>query len=278
MSSARVEISNDTIHRQLKSSKTRRVSLSDPIIAKKDSFLSKSSFTQNHDMQDIWKAYTKLSEVGEGATGVVMKVKCKESSEILACKIVDKKTMEKDALEREIELLKVLDHPNVIRLREVWKNRDDHMHVVMELAKGADLYTELRNVKFFGADVAATIFIDIVKAVRYIHKMGVVHRDLKLQNFVFEHPWDARNDACPPPVKLIDFGYSELYYLKPKHMMKDIVGTSYFVAPEVVENPSAKAPVQTLSPSLRAIQVHPLVKTDLHTFQSIDPLSIESLS
>ena len=60
--------------------------------------------------------------------------------------------------------------------------------------------------------------------------MGIVHRDLKLSNFVFAKPYENRS-AFPPPLKLIDFGFSESYI--EIESMKQIVGTSYFLAPEI---------------------------------------------
>ena len=215
--------------------KERRLSKSDPIIAPatKNSFLAKSSFCTTHFAEDIWSVYEEMGKIGNGATGEVLKVACKESKEMFACKIIEPESIEKDAMDREIQLLKDLDHPNIIRLQEIWNDGKGRIHVVMELAKGNDLYTDLRRVKCYEEDIAAHIFIDILKSVRYIHSMGVVHRDLKLQNFVFEDENEGGGKFASP-LKLIDFGCSELYYLKEEHTMSEFVGTSYFVAPEVV--------------------------------------------
>ena len=119
----------------------------------------------------------------------------------------------------------------MIHLREIWKEDVSALvHLIMELAAGPDLYHDLKVAKFYQEDIAAHIFIDALQAVRYVHSMGIVHRDLKLSNFVFAKPYENRS-AFPPPLKLIDFGFSESYI--EIESMKQIVGTSYFLAPEI---------------------------------------------
>jgi calcium-dependent protein kinase len=146
---------------------------------------------------------------------------------------VDTEKVNKDLLNKEIELLKLLDHPNVIHLREIWKQDSCSMvHLVMELAAGPDLYLDLKTAQFYQEDIAAHIFIDALQAVRYVHSMGIVHRDLKLSNFVFARPYENRKEF-PPPLKLIDFGFSESFI--GKSSMKQVVGTSYFLAPEIAK-------------------------------------------
>lgn len=211
--------------------KTRRDSLKDRIV---HTPTRKASFTHTRK-GDIWERYVQVESIGDGIDGKVMKIEEKASGDVFACKIVNiSEDRDTKRLEKEIALMKMLDHPNVIQLQEVWVDDERHsMYLVMEIARGPDLYTDLKTNKFYEENVAAHIFIDALKAVRYIHSKGVVHRDLKLANFVFESTYTK--GELPPALKLIDFGFSDQYRDDPEHVMTDVVGTSYFLAPEIAK-------------------------------------------
>lgn len=149
-------------------------------------------------------------------------------------------------LKEEIRIMAELDHPNILRLQECYET-DDNIYLVMELCKGGELldrlYTQRGN--HYTEAMARKYIHTMLNAIRYCHvnKIGelrsfsrlssdysshncfAVHRDLKLENFLFE---SERDDS---ELKLIDFGLSQ--HFKANEKMTDRVGTPYYVAPEV---------------------------------------------
>lgn len=128
-----------------------------------------------------------------------------------------------EELQNEIAILRTLDHPNVVRLHEVYTHKKQ-IYLVLELCEGGDLAARSP----YSEKEAARIASQIVSAVSYLHLNGVVHRDLKFENIMFE------NKSPGALVKLIDFGLSKKFFGKPKYMAER-VGTIYTMAPEVLE-------------------------------------------
>ena len=92
-------------------------------------------------------------------------------------------------LHTEISVLKSIDHPNIIKLHEVYFGRHS-VYLIMDHCKGGELFELLNNGKsqgfVFREDRAASLMLDMLRAVHYLHSIGIVHRDLKLENFMFE--------------------------------------------------------------------------------------------
>ena len=108
-------------------------------------------------------------------------------------------------LKRELDILKTLDHPNIIKLFEVYQD-ENFFHLVMEYCGGGELFQRIIRKKLFNENEAAIIMKKICSAVNYLHEHGIVHRDLKPENFIFV---DDSEDA---EMKLIDFGLSNHYF------------------------------------------------------------------
>jgi serine/threonine protein kinase len=107
-----------------------------------------------------------------------------------------------------------LDHPNVIKLVEYYEDASaSQMYLVLEYCSGGELFDQLKAQPGdkFPEPVAALLVHQMVSAVAYCHRMGIAHRDLKLENFLFEKPWTSKHDI--PLLKLIDFGLSRKYVL-----------------------------------------------------------------
>uniref|UniRef100_A0A7S2S447 non-specific serine/threonine protein kinase n=1 Tax=Mucochytrium quahogii TaxID=96639 RepID=A0A7S2S447_9STRA len=142
--------------------------------------------------------------LGEGITGCVKEVEHRKTGKKYAMKSINLDRVNKaqiKELKTEIEILKQLDHPNIVRLHEVYQNKSN-IRIVMELLTGGDLSSrflvdeeKIRNVVF-----------QLVSACRYWHSRGVVHRDLKLENVLYSNT-DASSD-----VKVIDFGLSATFF------------------------------------------------------------------
>lgn len=118
---------------------------------------------------------------------------------------------------REIEVLKICQHPNIIRLLDVFEN-PEFIYIVLEYMEGGDLFSYLEKREFrITEDRARSIAHEIAAAIYYIHSYGIAHRDLKLENIMM------LNDKDDSPLKLVDFGLSRI--LGPNETSKEPFGT-----------------------------------------------------
>jgi calcium-dependent protein kinase len=126
----------------------------------------------------ILERYVELEKLGNGAYGVVKKVKDKSNNEIRAMKIVKKSSfseIETSALISEIDLLKTLDHPNILKIFEFYHD-DSNYFVVTELCSGGELFDRITSYKHFSERMAADIMKQLLSAVVYCHNKRIVHR------------------------------------------------------------------------------------------------------
>ncbi len=141
-----------------------------------------------------------------------------------------KKNMKKQDLElakTEIDILKICQHPNIIKLYDIFDN-SDYIYIVMEYCSGGDLfsYIEKRNYKL-NESKAAEIIHKLSMAVYYLHSYGIIHRDLKPENILMT---DESENA---DIRLLDFGLSKI--IGPNEKCLEPFGTLSFVAPEVLK-------------------------------------------
>ena len=174
--------------------------------------------------------------IGKGGNGSVSIVTKYSNGEKYALKTIASRLIKdprkKEQLLREIELQKALDHPNIVKVYESFEDvHKGEMYIVMELCTGGDLVSRLRktgNRHGVGEAGAATLMEEMLSAVLYCHQHGVVHRDIKLDNFMLESP------SHDSEVKLIDFGFA--CEVAPGHeKMFDKLGTPSYMAPELWE-------------------------------------------
>ena len=185
---------------------------------------------------DPYSIYETISVLGEGAFGKVEKVKHKISKEIRAMKIIHKDRMqlgsdEEQALINEINVVKSLDHPNIMKVFEYFNN-DNCLYIVSELLSGGELFDKISENKFLKEDVCAYLMRQIFSAVDFCHQKKIIHRDLKPENVLIESEEESRKEFFT--VKLIDFGTSDK--MKKGQNMELQVGTPYYTAPEVLNN------------------------------------------
>lgn len=176
---------------------------------------------------NISDQYKILKKIGDGGFGVVKLGIHKETNSKRAIKSIQLyQNMDLEKMMEEVNILKNLDHPNIIKVFEVIQDITS-LNIVMEYCSGGELFDRIKASNGFSENIAAKYMLDIVSAVRYCHEVNIVHRDLKPENILFEslEP-DAR-------LKIIDFGTSQ--YFKPKEKMRRFIGTSYYVAPEVID-------------------------------------------
>nr|GLL47520.1 CDPK-related kinase 1-like isoform X1 [Ipomoea trifida] len=173
-------------------------------------------------------------EVGRGHFGYTCSAKGKKGSlkgQDVAVKVIPKSKMTTaiaiEDVRREVNILRALTgHRNLVHFYDAYED-EDNVYVVMELCKGGELLDRIlsRGGKYSEQDAKA-VMAQILSVVSYCHLQGVVHRDLKPENFLFSSK-DERS-----PLKAIDFGLSD--YVKPDERLNDIVGSAYYVAPEVL--------------------------------------------
>lgn len=173
-------------------------------------------------------------EVGRGHFGHTCWAKCKKGElkgEDVAVKIISKAKMTTpisiEDVRREVTILKALSgHKHLVKLHDAFEDANN-VYIVMELCQGGELLDRIlsRGGRYVEED-AKTIIVQILSVVSFCHLQGVVHRDLKPENFLF-----ATRDE-DSPLKLIDFGLSD--FTRPDQRLTDVVGSAYYVAPEVL--------------------------------------------
>lgn len=167
--------------------------------------------------------------LGEGMSGKVMTCRQRYTGDLFALKTlsVEKLRVNMDELRQEISIMKRLDHPNIVKVYETYEEANA-FHVVMELCVGGQLVSRLKQARHgFGEAQVARLMTKMIGAILYCHEQGVCHRDVKLDNFVYE------SDAEDAELKLIDFGLSHVLVHNDERM-RDRVGTLTYMAPEVL--------------------------------------------
>ncbi|XAR54348.1 Non-specific serine/threonine protein kinase [Bertholletia excelsa] len=174
--------------------------------------------------------YTLGKKLGQGQFGTTFLCVEKATGKKFACKsIAKRKLLAPDDVEdvrREIQIMHHLaGHPNVISIKGAYED-GMAVHVIMELCEGGELFDRIIQHGHYTERKAAELTRIIVGVVEACQSLGVMHRDLKLENFLFV---DQKVDSL---LKTIDFGLS--IFFKPGEKFNDVVGSPYYVAPEVL--------------------------------------------
>jgi len=182
------------------------------------------------DYKNLLELYDIKEKIGKGKFGLVKHAIHKESGKEVAIKIMAKKNMTTSDLElgkTEIDILKICNHPNIIKLYDVF-DTPEYIYIIMEYCSGKDLfsYIEKRNYKL-PEPRAAEIIHKLSMAIFYIHSYGIIHRDLKPENILMTDNSDTAD------IKLLDFGLSKI--VGPGEKCTEPYGTLSFVAPEVLK-------------------------------------------
>ncbi|CAL5374726.1 unnamed protein product [Camellia sinensis] len=184
----------------------------------------------NHRTRIVDK-YILGRELGRGEFGVTYLCTDRETREALACKSISKKKLRTaidiEDVRREVQIMSSLpDFPNIVRLRATYED-NEAVHLVMELCEGGELFDRIVARGHYSERAAAGVARTIAEVVRMCHENGVMHRDLKPENFLFA------NKKEHSPLKAIDFGLS--VFFKPGERFSEIVGSPYYMAPEVLK-------------------------------------------
>ncbi|ESW30539.1 hypothetical protein PHAVU_002G161200 [Phaseolus vulgaris] len=180
-------------------------------------------------MEDVRSDYIFGRELGRGQFGVTYSVTHKHTNENLACKSIAKRKLHRDDLEdvrREVQIMHHLTgHRNIVELKGACEDRHS-VNLVMELCAGGELFDRIIAKGHYSERAAADLCRQIATVIHDCHSMGVMHRDLKPENFLFLGKEENS------PLKATDFGLS--VFFKPGDVFKDLVGSAYYVAPEVL--------------------------------------------
>lgn len=167
-------------------------------------------------------------KLGEGSYGSVSKGTNKHTKAVRAVKSIGKSQMKNiDRFKQEIAIMKIMDHPNIVKLFESFEDAK-MIYLVLELCVGGELFDRIIDAGHFTESQAATVMKNMFQAVYYMHQNHICHRDLKPENFLFT----TKEDIEKTHLKVIDFGlackFADGQFLKTK------AGTPYYVAPQVL--------------------------------------------
>lgn len=208
--------------------KTKQISI---ISANNGDILSHSRGFNESFIVENRKIFTEVYKVGKllgsGASGEVRLVTHRLTNQERAVKIFRKSidyTTAYANFKTEIEILKQLSHPTIVKIFEYF---EDHkrVYIVLEKCDGGELFEEIFKRKYLSENIAALILKQLFSVVAYLHDKQIVHRDIKPENILLEDREDFFN------IKLIDFGAA--ITCTPKNKMTEMIGSVFYMAPEV---------------------------------------------
>jgi len=182
------------------------------------------------NQEDIRDKYELGKVLGSGSFGQVREAKLKTGSEVRAVKMLepdkgDGEWSNHEIFIREVGLLQQIKHENIIRYYDFYE--DIHfLYVVMELCKGGEVFAKIVELKRFSEKNAALLGMQMLKALDYIHKVSIAHRDIKAENFMLADVSIHSN------VKMIDFGMATKF--KPDQVLTELCGSPHYLSPELI--------------------------------------------
>lgn len=167
--------------------------------------------------------------LGEGCSGLVVMAKGRTDGRMYALKRIHKLKVQPKVLKQltaEVEIYLMLDHPHIAALRDVYET-DSEIALLTECCEGGELYSRLSSSGTYAEADAANATHQMLLAVGYLHAHHVVHRDLKLENFLYE------SSDPNSLLKLIDFGFAKIW--DPSTLMMASCGSIAYVSPDVLK-------------------------------------------
>ncbi|CAH8345862.1 unnamed protein product [Eruca vesicaria subsp. sativa] len=186
--------------------------------------------------EQIKKLYTLGHEIGRGQFGITYTCKENSTGNTYACKSILKRKLtrkqDRDDVKKEIQIMHHLSgQQNIVEIRGAYEDRQS-IHLVMELCGGGELFDKIIAQGHYSERAAAGVIRSVLNVVQICHFMGVMHRDLKPENFLLS---SKDEDAM---LKATDFGLS--VFIEEGKVYRDIVGSAYYVAPEVLRRSYGK--------------------------------------
>ncbi|XP_053317820.1 death-associated protein kinase 3 [Spea bombifrons] len=172
-------------------------------------------------------------ELGSGQFAIVRKCRDRRTGVEYAAKFIKKRRLSssrrgvsREEIEREVDILREIQHPNIITLHDVFENRTDVV-LILELVSGGELFDFLAQKESLTEEEATMFLKQILDGVHYLHHKSIAHFDLKPENIML-----LDQTSPNPRIKLIDFGIA--HKIQAGNEFKNIFGTPEFVAPEIV--------------------------------------------
>jgi serine/threonine protein kinase len=187
------------------------------------------AFKEHANVHNVEEYYTLGKELGMGRFSSVREATCKHTGLKYAIKVIDKSELdeqEMEALRTEVAVLKLVSHPHIVKLKNVFETRRQ-IHIVMSMMRGGDLFERIESRKRFTESDARRVMLQLGSALQYLHLRGIVHRDLKPENIMVQE--EGSDD-----VVVGDFGLSKFTAGK-QDSLKMACGTLAYVAPEVLK-------------------------------------------
>ncbi|XP_064255193.1 NUAK family SNF1-like kinase 2 [Passer domesticus] len=237
-------------------------SLAEGLIKSPRPLMKKQAVKRHHHKHNLKHRYEFLETLGKGTYGKVKKAR-ERSGKLVAIKSIrkDKIKDEQDLvhIRREIEIMSSLNHPHIIAVHEVFEN-SAKIVIVMEYASKGDLYDYISERQRLSEQEARHFFRQVVSAVYYCHKNGIVHRDLKLENILL----DASGN-----IKIADFGLSNVF--QQDKLLQTYCGSPLYASPEIINGRPYKGPeVDSWSLGvLLYILVHGTMPFDGHDYKTL---------
>ena len=201
---------------------------------KEESMISISNRLFINEIKEVPKTkYITIKTLGIGTYGQVYLVQNKFTKEFFAMKEIPKTSedlLSDTEIMDEIEILKNLDHPDIVRIIEFY-NTESSYYIINEYCKHGELFAQIN--KHFSETQIAVMFRQILSGLAYLHSNNIIHRDLKLENILIndiEKSYETNEDLFF--LKIIDFGTAKIFD-KNKYP-RAIVGSIYYIAPEVL--------------------------------------------
>jgi len=170
--------------------------------------------------------YIIRGDIGKGSIGKVKLGENEKSGEKVAIKIIKKSSYEYNIklnrkIKKEISLMRMVSHPNIIKLIEIIENKT-YMFFVIQYAQNGDLFEAICQNKGLNSELSAHYLRQLVSGMEYLHSLGICHRDIKPENLLLD---------CNNNLKIADFSFAKF---ATKGMTKASCGSLHYVAPEVI--------------------------------------------
>ncbi|KAG1735544.1 Pkinase-domain-containing protein [Suillus lakei] len=185
-------------------------------------------------MIGLWKVGR---TIGKGSSGRVRIARHSKTGQYAAVKIVSKNMLMNSitkladsaehmllSIEREIVIMKLIDHPNIMRLYDVWETSSE-LYLILEYVEGGELFDYLCNKGRLSTFEALDYFQQIISAIDYCHRLNIAHRDLKPENLLMDQ---NKN------IKVADFGMAAWQASSKNGLLQTACGSPHYAAPEVI--------------------------------------------